>query len=389
VACFALRALPGVCGIIMMAVQGRLFRLRESKRRRYGGLFVLSLGVLLAGCAQQQTAQSEPTAAAPAPETPPEASTLPAPLASVSPQAVAEAAHPSSSIGVTAVGQKAAQFRSDFEKLKTNSETRSAQLEEIRSKTVHNVEIYNALVGGISARLQMGSTPGNPELLAQWNQAQGALTQIDNDIGTLNTLSAQVSADAAASAYLLDSIRAAFSLSGAVEEDHRQLRILEDEVTENAIIIDRALQGLNDEINRQSQYVTQERTSLVQLAQEINQGQSYSGVARRAVAAPAAVAMIPDFAQRKPLVVIRFDKPDVPYESALYQALSRALERRPDAVFDLVAVSPTGGNAATAKQKADAVLKSMTGMGLPSDRVAETSMDSPSAKTPEVHIYVR
>src|SRR4029077_1179650 len=114
--------------------------------------------------------------------------------------------------------------------------------------------------------------------LAQWNQAQGALTQMDTDIGTLNKLSAQVSADAAASAYLLDSIRAAFSLSCAVEEDHRQRRILEDEVTENAIIIDRALQSLNDEINRQTQYVTQERTSLVQLAQDINQGQAYGGV---------------------------------------------------------------------------------------------------------------
>ena len=42
-------------------------------------------------------------------------------------------------------------------------------------------------------------------------------------------------------------------------------------------------------------------------------------------------------------------------------------------VFDLVAVSPTGGNAASAKQRADAVLKSMTGMGLPQDRVSESA----------------
>ena len=90
---------------------------------------------------------------------------------------------------------------------------------------------------------------------------------------------------------------------------------------------------------------------------------------------------------RRPLVVIRFDKPDVAYEPALYQALSRALERRPGAVFDLVAVSPTGASAAAAKQRADAVLKSMTGMGLPSDRVAESA--SASAKSPEVHIYVK
>jgi hypothetical protein len=276
--------------------------------------------------------------------------------------------------------------------LRGNTETRSAQLATIRAQTIGNVETYRALVGGIRSRLQMGSTPGNPELLAQWNQAQAQLTQIDSDVQTLNKLSALVSADAAAASYLLDNIRAAYSLSGAIEEDHLALRTLEDEVNQNAIVLDRALQGLNDEINRQQQYVTSERTSLVALAADINAGQSHGLVARRATSPHDVGAVAPisqgSSAERKPLVVIRFDKPDVAYEPALYQALSRALERRPDAVFDLVAVSPTGGSAAQAKQRADAVLKSMTGMGLPENRVSESAMASAAAKTPEVHIYV-
>src|SRR5262249_15744183 len=143
------------------------------------------------------------------------------------------------------------------------------------------------------SRLQMGSTPGNPELLAQWNQAQSQLTQIDSDVQTLNKLSALVSADAAASSYLLDSIRASYALSGALEEDHLALRILEDEVNQNAIVIDRALQGLNDEINRQQQYVTSERTSLVALAADINAGQSYGLTPRRAATPRDVGAMVP------------------------------------------------------------------------------------------------
>jgi hypothetical protein len=95
------------------------------------------------------------------------------------------------------------------------------------------------------------------------------------------------------------------------------------------------------------------------------------------------------FAQRRPLVVIRFDKPDVAYEPQLYQALSRALERRPDAVFDLVAVSPQGGNPSAARRNADTVFQSMTNMGLPAERVAMAAMPSDAAKTPEVHIYVQ
>jgi hypothetical protein len=365
----------------MMRVQGLFLRRRGVERRRSQDVLALSLAFTLLGCTHE-SAISSAYAASNQPSIP---------KATVTKEAVAAAAAPSTSFGVTAVGQKAAQFRSDFEKLKTNTETRSSQLATIRAQTIGNVESYHALVGGIRSRLQMGSTPGNPELLAQWNQAQTQLTQIDSDVQTLNKLSSLVSADAAASSYLLDSIRASYSLSGALEEDHLALRTLEDEVNQNAIVIDRALTGLNDEINRQQQYVMSERTSLAALAADINAGQSYGLVAHRATAPHDVGAITPmttSAGERRPLVVIRFDKPDVAYEPALYQALSRALERRPDAVFDLVAVSPTGGNAASAKQRADAVLKSMTGMGLPQDRVSESAMASASAKTSEVHIYV-
>jgi hypothetical protein len=307
---------------------------------------------------------------------------------------VAPVAPTTSKFGPTAVGQKAAQLRADFEKLKQNTQTRAAQLDTIRNQTVANVNAYHSRVGAIRSRLQMGSTPGNPELLAEWSQAQTQLTQIDADIATLNQLSAQVSGDAGTSAYILDNIRAAYSLSGALEEDHRQLRMLEDEVNQNAIVIDRALLNLNDEINRQSQYVTSERTALVQLAADINAGQSYAASmsARRpaASAAPRPVrAVTPaSFADKKPLVVIKFDKADVAYEPALYQALSRALERRPDATFDLVAVSPNDAGQAAARRDADEVFKSMTNMGLPAERVAMATMANATANTPEVHIYV-
>jgi hypothetical protein len=128
---------------------------------------------------------------------------------------------------------------------------------------------------------------------------------------------------------------------------------------------------------------------LVQLASDINAGQSYPA-ARRATAPRAVAAANPaSFADKKALVIIRFDKPDVAYEPALYQALSTALQRRPEAIFDLVAVSPEGGNAAAAQGNADSVFQSMTNMGLPSERVGRAAMASNKAATPEVHIYVR
>jgi hypothetical protein len=301
--------------------------------------------------------------------------------------------------GTTVVGQRVNQFRNDVQALRGNLAAHNQQFDAVRSQAIANANAYNATVGAIRSRLQIGTTPGNPELLALWQQAQGQLSASDADLTTLNQLSARVSADAGATGYLLDNVRNAFTLSGAVDEDHRQLRMLEDELMQASIGYDRLLQSLNGDISRQQQFVANERSGLVDLAAGINVGQMYAaGAAPRGTTFSPAMAMAPaavarstpvNFTDRRPLVVIRFDKPDVAYEPALYQALSRALERRPDAVFDLVAVTPNGGNSAAARRNADAVMRSMAGMGLPAERVAMAAMSSPTATSPEVHVYVR
>lgn len=307
--------------------------------------------------------------------------------------APASAAPMSSYTGTTVVGLRVAQFRSEYEQIKANVASRNQQFSNVRAQTVANAGAYNAAVGVIRARLQIGTTPGNPELLAQWQEAQARLTASDSDLANMNQLSSQVAADAGSIVYLLDNVRAAFTLSGAVDEDHRQLRMLEDELSQTNIVIDRILQSLNNDISRQQQFVTNERSGLVDLAAGINVGGMYTagsaarGTAPRQMAA--ATPMTTNFAERKPLVVIRFDKADVAYEPALYQALSRALERRPDAVFDLVAVSANSNASAVARRNAENVMRSMTNMGLPSDRVVMASTNNAAASSPEVHVYVR
>ena len=94
--------------------------------------------------------------------------------------------------------------------------------------------------------------------------------------------------------------------------------------------------------------------------------------------------------------MIRFDRPDVPYQQALYNAVSKAIERRPQAAFALVAVAPAQGtpaevalNTSKAKKNADQVLRTLTEMGLPAGRVNLSATTSAEASTNEVHIYLR
>jgi len=304
----------------------------------------------------------------------------------------------------TYVGAKLQALRGDLQRLQDNINRHNADLQQLRQGMAQDSANYYSLVGTISSRLQVGTTPGNPELLAQWNQAQAALDRMADDIAKLNSLSNQTAADYSLGGYILDSVKAAYGLQGAVDEDHRQLRALEADVNRTTVLIDRLLNAISDDISRQSNYVSNERSNLVALSVAVKNGELYGqSLARRGVATGSAPRANPrpavsssNIGDRRPLVVIRFDRPNVPYEEALYTAVRRALERRPDATFDLVAVAPNAGNSSqvalhsdASKRNAENVLRSLTSMGLPPERVSLSATTSTSVQSDEVQLHVR
>lgn len=306
----------------------------------------------------------------------------------------------------TFVGQKVGQLRGELRSLQGRLGGQNQELQQIRLTTTDNAQRYHGTVAAISARLQLGTTPGNPVLVSQWNAAQGELDRISGDIAAMNTLANRVASNSSLATYVLESARAAYALSGAVEADHRQLAILEDETNRTVVLVDRLLGELNEDVNRQTAYVGNERSNLTTMSQAIKNGELFGpSLVSRAYAARGNAPVYGTSATprsgystagRRPLVVIRFDRPDVPYQQALYTAVSRALENRPDASFDLVAVAPGAGGAASAalsqshsKRYANTVLRSLTEMGLPASRISLSSTTNPGASTNEVHIYVR
>ena len=138
-----------------------------------------------------------------------------------------------------------------------------------------NSKVYHDRVAAMRSKLQLGTTPGNPILVERWNAAQEQLEKVNADIGEMNSLSSRVAAAAAMSTYLLDATRASFGLSGAIDEDHSQLEILEDEVSQTVVLIERLLTELSDDIRRQSNYVGNERNQLNTLALAIKNGEFF------------------------------------------------------------------------------------------------------------------
>ncbi|MEM7121167.1 MAG: hypothetical protein AAF563_07830 [Pseudomonadota bacterium] len=298
----------------------------------------------------------------------------------------------------TFVGQKVRELAGELEQLKSSVRQNRNSYENQRVIAEQNAQRYYATVAAITARLQIGTTPGNPVLVSQYNAAQAQLDQVANDVAIFNTLNSAVASNAALTSYISDAIDATFRLSGAVEEDHRQLGVLEDENNRTIVTVERTLNDLNSLVERQTVYVNAERRRLTQLAQAINSGRLYGPALDQlgTLQAPAALTSEVALATREPLVVIRFAEDDVAYQDALYQAVSAALERKPGALFDLVAVAPAAGsagevalNSSAVKRNAEDVLRTLSEMGLPADRLTLSAVTAGDADVNQVRIYVR
>ena len=301
----------------------------------------------------------------------------------------------------TFVGEKVVQLRDELARLQNSIAQQNEELQRLRTDLVQNSQQYHGTIAAVNSRLQVGTTPGNPILVQQFKSAQADLDRIAQEIDNMNNLAAAVANNSTLSAYMAEAARAAFSVSGAVDEDHRQLAILEDEGNRTAVLIDRLLKELTSDVRRQTNYVTTERSNLNLISAGIKSGELFGGsLVNRAVlsgAGQASMAGAPlSTIGRTPLVVIRFDRADVPYEQALYTAVSKTLERRPNAMFDLVAVAPTTGgtarialNTQKARQHAESVMRSLVEMGLPPNRVAVSAKTEQQVANNEVHLFVR
>ena len=306
----------------------------------------------------------------------------------------------------TAVGGRVQDLQSQLASLQDSIGAQNSSLQQVRTGSIATAQDYFGLVAAINARLQVGTTPGNPILVDQFTLAQSELERFGTLISDMNVLATDVASASATASFLLESVRATYGLTGAVDEDHRNLNILEDEVNRTVVLIDRLLSELSEDLDRQTTYLSNERENLRTLQVAINNGELYGlSLANRAyitsvpqlasaTRAPELGTIGPATGQR-PLVVIRFTTENVEYAQPLYQAVSAALDRRPQALFDVVAVSPDGGApsdvalaANRARSRAEEVLRTLVDLGLPPAR-ATLSSSPGSVEGPEVHVYVR
>lgn len=312
-----------------------------------------------------------------------------APVATITPVAVVGGADTG-----TQVNRTIQSIRAQVAGLQQKIASNAGRLTDLRNQGAGAANAYQNSKARITARLQIGTTRGNPELVAEWNSAQGSLDALSSNINALNALGTDVTNDSSGAHFALNQISATMNVSGAVDEDHRQLTLLEDETSQTIVVLDRLLKEVSDNVQRQTAYAANERSNLTVLANSIKTGELYGALTTPVPSGALSSQQLASAGQ--PLVVIKFDRPDVDYQQQLYAALNQALQSRPSAGFEVVAVSPSKGNAAavqigqtTARRHAQDVMRAMTDMGVPATRLGVASTTDAGTSASEVRVFVR
>ena len=305
----------------------------------------------------------------------------------------------------TFVGGKINQFRADLSSIQNAVSSHNNDFLRFKDLVDEQTSVYQGLSSAIRSRLQIGTTPGNPILVGQWNDAQRALEDIQNNVNNLQIVNNRVTADAALITHLKNAIDSSFFISGAIDEDHNQLKVLKDDVQRTSVLYARLMDELDEKISREIQILNAERQYMKELSADVEIGK-FGG----RVSAPPTRSSVSSSTQSNiesadsvdtikiaplnydnAILVIKFDDTNFDYSTALFESISNALEQMPSASFEVVAVSPTGGAsfAEKARQRASEVFNKVVEMGVPSEIVSLASSNSTSAQAEEVHIYLK
>ncbi len=284
--------------------------------------------------------------------------------------------------------------RNGAQRLRERAMDHGDRLATVRTEIVNDAAQYHGTKAAIEARLHVGTAADNPTLVAQYETADAALMRLGERAVELEVLADAVDADIVGTDRLAIDVGTTARLPDAIDEDRRQLSIIEAEISQVALALDRLAAEIDADIRRQQRAVASERVALAALAFGIARGETYGAdlAAAPAGVAPASIGRAADRA----IVTIRFTDESVAYEEPLSAAVDAVLSRDPAARFDVVAVAPDGSDPdaldldrARASRHADDVRRALIGFGVAPARVQTRTTASAATSSPEVRVFVR
>ncbi|HLY55388.1 MAG TPA: hypothetical protein VKS60_07525, partial [Stellaceae bacterium] len=286
--------------------------------------------------------------------------TEPPPASPVVPESAPTAAAPEATAGAGRV----AELRAQADRLTARVAEDRQTLDTLRSERGGLTDRYFDQSSTIGARLQAGTTPGSPELIAAWQQLHQTLSGLDDSAVKLAELKTRVAADSAEAGYFASSVNAAQSLES--EADRAPLAEIQTQAKTDHEALDRLAADAAGDLTRLTDALMGEHRNFPTLLRSIEVGEVVDNAPAAAEAAPATAPAAapptpapspaplppahetaplppPTPAQHDPALVVSVVQSPAEYEPALYKVATTALEKSRNANLEVVAVLPGQG----------------------------------------------
>lgn len=311
----------------------------------------------------------------------------------------------------TIVSQKVIAYRNELTELQDSIRQNNAELQRVRTSVIKNAIDYHNTTAAMEAKLQVGTTPGNPIMYQMLQKTQGNVVVMDENANTLNKIYNQAVSDMSVVSNLQESIRATYGVSGAVDEDHAALRTLENETNQTSLVINSLLSEVGNDYSRQVEYTNTARRYLASLDNAIKIG-SY-GMNNPQIPTPINHSYLPATAttpvssrplnnakasnnpsgvRGKPLFVAKFNHANVNYKDSLQKTIRAAQNKNSEFHYEVVAVAPVNASHATqelAQNQAALIFEEITKAGISPTKIDILSKSSERATGAEVQIFVK
>lgn len=314
-----------------------------------------------------------------------------------------------------------------------NFRGRVATYEVVKSNIATSAQEYLTLISQLRAQLQVGTTPGNPQMIALLEQAGAVRTNLTTRINDLQNFSNDVSKDITQVGFLNQTVSNAMTLAGGTEGDRtvfQQMSLQTNRIGQDYLTL---LQDINLMIAHQRTMGTTLDGEYEELATLVRQGLNSNPLAAKAfqlsslmtpqqtttsatpstamattnvASTPTATAeplassaiaqpsTLEKLSDKEILYAVAKNERKSGFEQDLYDAVSKAYAENQNIKFHILGVSPIGATAAetttlntTTNDEMEAILKAMVDMGVPVSRVTLEVANSSKVDGPEVRIY--
>lgn len=156
------------------------------------------------------------------------------------------------------VGKKVNEFTREYNGIHNSVNSSAQKLAQINQSIAEADSEYNAVINTIEAKLQTGTTPSNPDLVAALNKAQENLGTLEDGTQKLAGVASEVAAQQEKLTALKSTVNATYAIPGAYDVDHADLNIiaaaLEQQENTNADLMSAVKSNIADEQAKSRQF---------------------------------------------------------------------------------------------------------------------------------------